>query len=69
MDIGDELRSETLPRPSTGLPPIAGLTAELQELVEQLEADWLNHRMIVRKASDDLHDLRMRAERLLSSAT
>jgi len=60
MDTNGELRTE----PS----PIGGLTTELQRVVDQLESDWRDRHRIGRQTADDLHELRMRAERLLSSS-
>lgn len=66
MDPTGELRTETAQQPRTGHSlAVAALTAELLGLVEQLEADWLEYRIIRRETVEDLHDLRDRAGQLL----
>ena len=57
-------RRELRPEPS----PIGGLTTELERVVDQLESDWRDRHLIGRKAAEDLHNLRVRAEKLLSNA-
>ena len=47
---------------------IGNLAIELQRVVDQLEADWRQKHHIGRKAAEDLHDLRVRAESLFSNA-
>lgn len=47
---------------------IAALTGELEQLVERLEADWSNDRRISLRDAEDLHDLRVRAVRVLAKA-
>ena len=67
METDGELRTEPLTRAGWSS-AIGGLTTELQHVVEQLEEDWqLRHRIRLNTA-EDLHDLRLRAERLLSSS-
>lgn len=60
MDKRRELRTD----PSS----IGGLTIELERVVEQLESDWRDRHRIGQKAAEDLHNLRVRAEKLLSNA-
>lgn len=47
---------------------IGSLAVELQRVVDQLESDWSDRHMIGRKTAQDLHDLRLRAELLLSES-
>ena len=70
MNSTGELRTETIWRSRTGGSlAIAALAAELQGLVEQLEADWREDRMIKRETVEDLHDLRARAGQLLDTVS
>ena len=70
MDTVSELRTETGQHPRTvGSLAIAALAAELQGLVEQLESDWREGRIIKRETVEDLHDLRARAGQLLDTVS
>jgi hypothetical protein len=70
MDSTSELSTETIQQSRTGGSlAIAALAAELQGLVEQLEADWHENRMIRRETVEDLHDLRARAGQLLDAVS
>ena len=60
MDKSAEVRTEPM--------AIGNLVAELQRVVDQLEADWRELHQIDRKTAGDLHDLRVRAESLFSDA-
>ena len=62
MDVNGELRTA-----STVTSSIAALTGELEQLVERLEADWSSGRQISPRNAEDLHELRVRAERLLAT--
>ena len=67
MDVTDDLR--TANAMSQGIAPssITVLAGELEQLVERLEAEWSSDRRITRRNAEDLHDLRVRAERLLAT--
>lgn len=70
MGTNGELRTEPAPPAQAEFcPAIGGLTSELQRVVEQLEADWRQHRSICRDTAAEIHALRVRAERLLSSSS
>lgn len=47
---------------------IGDLAIELQLVVDQLEENWRQRHRIDRKAAEELHDLRVRAESLFSNA-
>ncbi len=66
MDVNGELRTANATA-STASSSIAALTGELEQLVERLEADWWSDRQISPLDAEDLHDLRVRAERLLAT--
>ena len=67
MDGNGDLRTRPIePSGSTG-PAIAALTADLEDLVDQLEADWLDHRILRQETVVHLHELRARAERLVET--
>jgi len=66
MDVNGELRTAGA-MGSTASSSIAALTGELELLVERLEADWSSDRQISHRDAEDLHGLRVRAERLLAT--
>lgn len=66
MVVNGELRTANAEQ-GTASSSIASLTSELERLVERLEADWSSDRQISRRNAEDLHDLRVRAEQLLST--
>lgn len=66
MDVNGELRTADATAGTTSS-SIAALTGELAQFVERLEADWSSDRQTRRRAAEDLHDLRVRAERLLAT--
>ena len=66
MDVNGELRTANAMADASS---IAALTGELERLVERLEADWSSDRQISLRDADDLHDLRVRAERLLAKTS
>ena len=70
MHSTGELSTVTMeePRPGRSL-ALAALAAELQGLVEQLESDWRESRIIKRETVEDLHDLRDRARQLLDTVS
>ena len=70
MNSASEVPAEAIHKSTTGGSlAIAALAAELQGLVEQLEADWRESRMIKRETLEDLHDLRARAGQLLETVS
>jgi hypothetical protein len=67
MDTDESVSIDTLQARPGGSFALAALTAELRGLVDQLEMDWRNDRMIRRETVEDLHDLRARADQLLET--